>query len=476
MKNKQAFTLIELLIVVLIIGILAAVAVPQYQKAVLKSRYSAMMPIAKSLAEANEVYFLGRGEYATSVADLDVVGQADYPDGTQVSMPQEEESLSYVLVTNDSVPNARYLVYQKHSPSFPDTTMCEAGDERTNELCQSLGGVTLPSGGNSLGSADWTAYLLSGDATGSSFCPAGATCNSEGQVTQCPSGKTLKEGGCVTCDIENAVTCSTTSYAATECDTGYRLSGGACEEIPTCGGVEQPADETKGCGKNYTGGNKTRTASCVNNAWTFGNTWDTSACEADPNLLAQLQAVATEKCSSLEPVWYSCTVINGTVSVCDKRGNTLTAEGECVWNGRGSTADEHVYNPDGTLKARYFCSYAESDHCYAGGLGSYNAGVQASASQRTCADKAALSKDGVCANGQYDTSGQGNVDSTYDSYGRFVTKNYCSAVNAQGVCTAYSEMSRVEYPTQSTSVSGFVKYICTDIKPNSTECLEWEQQ
>ena len=69
---KQAFTLIELLVAVLIIGILAAVAVPQYQKAVWKSRNTQLKLLAKSVMDAENVYFLTNNEYSTRFDQLDV--------------------------------------------------------------------------------------------------------------------------------------------------------------------------------------------------------------------------------------------------------------------------------------------------------------------------------------------------------------------------------------------------------------------
>ena len=48
----KGFTLLELLVTVLIVGILASIAVPQYQRAVERSRASEAMTIGKAIVEA----------------------------------------------------------------------------------------------------------------------------------------------------------------------------------------------------------------------------------------------------------------------------------------------------------------------------------------------------------------------------------------------------------------------------------------
>ena len=69
---RAGFTLIELLVVVLTIGILASVALPQYRKAVEKSKSIQAITLLKSVYNAAQSYQFANGEWPSSFEELAV--------------------------------------------------------------------------------------------------------------------------------------------------------------------------------------------------------------------------------------------------------------------------------------------------------------------------------------------------------------------------------------------------------------------
>jgi prepilin-type N-terminal cleavage/methylation domain-containing protein len=73
LRNRKGFTLIELLIVIVIIGILAAIAIPKFGRTREKAYFKAMQSDLRNLQAQQEIYYsvpTNGYSYAGAVADL----------------------------------------------------------------------------------------------------------------------------------------------------------------------------------------------------------------------------------------------------------------------------------------------------------------------------------------------------------------------------------------------------------------------
>ncbi len=166
MYQECGFTLIELLVVVLIIGILSAVALPQYQVAVDKARLGKYLTLGKSVKQAEEAYYMANGAYLADLAALDV----ELPAVCRLQSGGGHNNEAYcdsdgVFVNNNSAgniavgqlyimlcPNASWsacaqrtgiasLIFNfDNSPSNPGKIQCThlAGSARGQRLCKAL--------------------------------------------------------------------------------------------------------------------------------------------------------------------------------------------------------------------------------------------------------------------------------------------------------------------------------------------------
>lgn len=93
--KSAGFTLIELLVVVLIIGILSAVALPQYTSAVMKARLAEGVELGRAMIVAQRVYALAEGNYTDDLDSLDLTfNLADNKNFTSKFLFMDDKSCS----------------------------------------------------------------------------------------------------------------------------------------------------------------------------------------------------------------------------------------------------------------------------------------------------------------------------------------------------------------------------------------------
>ena len=110
-QSTKGFTLVEIMIVVVIIGLLAAMAIPAFQKVRVASQDKAVLNNARQVAAAADQYYLENG--ATSCVPGSLIGATNYVKALN-TVASETYPIGYtqgITITISGVANARTITY-----------------------------------------------------------------------------------------------------------------------------------------------------------------------------------------------------------------------------------------------------------------------------------------------------------------------------------------------------------------------------
>ncbi len=113
MRRRRGFTLLELLMVVVIIGILVAVLIPRWSTTRERAFLASMKSDLRNLATAEEAYFYDYATYATSLASLVQFAPST---GTTVTINQATMAGWSATASRPGLPKQCYLFVGSVTP------------------------------------------------------------------------------------------------------------------------------------------------------------------------------------------------------------------------------------------------------------------------------------------------------------------------------------------------------------------------
>jgi prepilin-type N-terminal cleavage/methylation domain-containing protein len=119
MRRRAAFTLVELLVVVVIIGILATMAIPKFKNTKGKANAAALRTDLRNLATAEESYFYSNNRYTAVLDSLNFKGTR----GVVITIPEATANGWSASVTHPEAWPLRCSLYMAGAaPLAPATT------------------------------------------------------------------------------------------------------------------------------------------------------------------------------------------------------------------------------------------------------------------------------------------------------------------------------------------------------------------
>ena len=411
-KKKKAFTLTELLVVVIIIGVLSAVVLPKFNKIIETRKTTEAEELMSAVRTEQEKRCALDKDYLTEISQL-----------TEVLPSSETKNFTYSLSSTGIIASSKgKYAYQLQMPSYADGRICCENETECLKLNKD--------------------YPLCAELTSKADYDKGTACAGETSVKECTGVKPATNESCGNCGSRTrTVTCNTT--------TGTWDVGGwsACsgEGVCSVGETEQGS-----CSLGQTGvKTRTCTSSC---AW---SAWDTSSCQDT----CSISNDEDRHCEDPQGSYTERGTWNNSNCTCScPSGSSLNQDGEC-FVGRCPSLT--------ATQKREFAQHCEQPQDDDAVVGVWNN----SSCTCTCPPGSTLSSDGHCMTAGGGSSGSAygwefvSTDYCYNCAGCPTKTASCSSASDVGNTkygNCYDDSDTGPYPDKTGYIWSWTVYECVE--------------